>query len=267
MRGSPLHENVTVITGASAGIGRGLALQLADEGAWLALAARDADKLEEVAAQCRQRGTKALVVPTDVTKQSQCAHLVERTIAEYGRIDTLINNAGLSMFARFDEIKDLAVLEEVMQVNYFGSVYCTSYALPHLKATRGRIVGISSLAGKIGMPTRTGYSASKHALVGFYDSLRIECAKEGITVTVVFPGFVSTRIRERALGPDARPLGKSPYSETGLMTVDECARLTVKAIVQRKRELMLGGKLIPWLKLVAPRLLDNIARKAAEKGH
>lgn len=268
MRNSPLFENVIIITGASVGIGRELALQLADKGAWLALAARDANKLEDVAVQCRQRSAKAIFIPTDVTQESQCENLIERTVSEYGRIDTLINNAGLSMFARFDEIQDLKMLEQIMQVNYLGSVYCTFYTLPHLKVTKGRIVGISSMLGKTGAPTRSGYSASKHALAGFYDSLRIECADDGVSVTVIYPGFVSTGIRERALGPDAKPLGKSPFSETGIMTVDTCVRSTIKAIIRRKRELVMTprGKVGLWLKLIAPGLVDNIARKAIEEG-
>jgi short-subunit dehydrogenase len=268
MKKSPLFENVTIITGASLGIGSGLALKLADMGAQLALAARDVKKLEDVAAQCRQRGAKAIAVPTDITKQAQCADLIEHTLKEYGRIDTLINNAGLTMYARFDEIKDLTIFEQIMQVNYLGSVYCTYYALPHLKATKGRIVGISSLLGKTGAPTRIGYSASKHALVGFYDSLRIECARDGVSVTVVFPGFVMTGMRERALGADARPLGKRPSSETGLMPVDKCTQMTVKAITQRKRELVMTmrGKMGQWLKLIMPGLVDNIARRAIEEG-
>jgi short-subunit dehydrogenase len=269
MRKSTLFENVIIITGASVGIGCELALQLASKEAWLALAARNTEKLESVASQCRQRGSKAIVIPTDITKQSQCANLIERTVSEYGRIDTIINNAGLSMFARFDEIQDLKMMEQIMQVNYFGSVYCTFYALPHLKATKGRIVGISSLLGKTGAPTRTGYSASKHAIVGFYDSLRIECAKDEISVTVIYPGFVTTGIREHALGRDAKPIGKSPVSETGIMSVDTCVRLITKAIAQRKRELVMTmqGKMGPWLKLIAPGLIDSKIQKAIEKGH
>ena len=268
MKRPTLAENVVVITGASLGLGRELALQLADQGACLGLAARDADRLEEVAVRCRQRGAKAIVIPTDVSQHSDCARLMERVVSEYGRIDTLVNNAGLSMFARFDELQNLKVMEQLMQVNYFGSVYCTFYALPHLKGTRGRIVGICSLAGKMGLPTRSGYSASKHAVAGFYEALRVECEKDGVSVTVIFPGFVATAIRERALGPDGRPLGRSPYSETGVMTVEKCTRLMVKAIADRKRELVMTirGKVGQWLKLAAPRLVDNLARKAVERG-
>ncbi len=269
MRRTPFRQNVVIITGASSGLGRELALQLADQGAWLSLAARDKDALEDVAEQCRQRGARAIAVPTDVTEDLKCANLIERTVAEYGKIDTLVNNAGVTMAARFDELEDLRVLEKVMQVNYFGSVYCTFHALKHLKATRGRIVCVSSLSGLTGIPTRTGYCASKHAVTGFFESLRTECEKGGLSVTVIFPGFVSTGMRERALGPDGKPSGKSPYSETGMMTTEKCCHLMLKAIAGRKRDLVMTtrGKLGRWLKLVAPGMVDGIAGKAIEQGH
>lgn len=262
------RENVVVITGASSGIGRELAFQLADQGAWLSLAARNADRLEAAAAQCRERGGKALVVPTDVSQQGQCRNLIERTVAEYDRIDTLINNAGITMWARFEEIQDLSLLERIMQVNYLGSLYCTFYALPYLKQTRGRIVGVSSLTGKTGVPTRSGYAASKHAMAGFFDSLRIELADDGVSVTMIYPGFVATEARKRALGPDGKPLGESPVRESEIMTVETCARLIVEAMARRKRELVMTtrGKLGQWMKLIAPGLVDDIARKAIKEG-
>jgi short-subunit dehydrogenase len=265
---SRFGDNVVVVTGASSGIGRALALQLADQGARLALAARNVEQLEQAAAQCRQRGGTALVVPTDVARQDQCKNLIERTVAEYGRIDTLINNAGISMWVRFEELQTLAPLEQIMQVNYFGSVYCTHYALPYLKETRGRIVTISSLAGKTGVPTRSGYAASKHALVGFFETLRVELADCGVSVTLIYPGFVCTEVRKRAFGADGTPLGKSPVQETKVMTAETCARLIVPAIAQRKRELVMTfrGKAGQWLKLIAPRIVDRIARQAIERG-
>ena len=168
MKFPELHENVIIITGASSGIGRELALQLADQGAWLALAARNTERLEEVAAHCRQRAGRALVVATDVAEQAQCEALAARTVAEYGHVDTLINNAGISMQALFDEIQDLAPFEQIIRVNLFGSMYCTYHALPHLKKSAGRIVGVSSIAGKAGVPTRSVYAASKHAMAGFF---------------------------------------------------------------------------------------------------
>jgi short-subunit dehydrogenase len=268
MKNTTLSENVTIITGASEGIGRELALQLADHGAWLSLAARNENKLKDVVNECIQRGTRVIVKPTDVTEENQCKQLIERTIEEYGRIDTLINNAGLSMYSRFDELQDLTIMERIMQVNYLGTVYCTYYALPYLKTTKGRIVGMSSLLGKAGAPTRIGYAASKHATIGFYDSLRIECSKDGVSVTVICPDFVSTGIRERSLGVDANPLGASNIDESHAMTVERCVELTINAMIQRKRELIMSmrGKVGLWLKLIAPKLVDNIARNAIQKG-
>lgn len=262
------RENVVVVTGASDGIGRELALRLAEQGAWLALAARDAARLEAVAAECRARGGRAVAVPTDVAEEAQCRALIDRTVAEYGRVDTLVNNAGISMWARFDEVTDLAPFQRMMQVNYFGALYCTHAALPHLKRTRGRIVGVSSLTGRAGVPTRSGYAATKHAMAGFFDSLRIELADEGVTVTMVYPGFVSTGIRERAYGADGTPLRASPVREAEVMTPGECVRQIVAAMASRRRELImtLRGKVGAWIKLVAPGVVDRIARRAIEQG-
>jgi short-subunit dehydrogenase len=262
------RENVVVVTGASEGIGRELALRLADQGAWLALAARDGARLEAVAAECRARGGRAVAVPTDVADEAQCRALIDRAVAEFGRVDTLVNNAGISMWARFDEVTDLAPFERMMQVNYFGSVYCTHAALPHLKRTRGRIVGVSSLTGRAGVPTRSGYAATKHAMAGFFDSLRIELEDDGITVTMVYPGFVSTAIRAHAFGPDGRPLASSPVRESEVMTPEECARQIVAAMASRRRELImtLRGKVGAWVKLIAPGVVDRIARRAIEQG-
>jgi short-subunit dehydrogenase len=264
------RENVAVITGASAGIGKELALQLADQGAWLVLSARNRDSLEEAAAECRKRGGKALAIAADVGKEKDCKKLIDGAVKEYGRIDTLVCNAGLSMWARFDEMKSPQPFEEIMQVNYMGSVYCIFYALPHLKQSKGRLVGVSSLAGKTGVPTRTGYSASKHAMVGLFDSLRVELAGTGVSVTVIYPGFVATEIRERALGQDGKPLGKgnSPVRESEVMTAEECARIIVRAIGRRQREevMTLRGKIGQWVKLIAPGLVDRIARRAIEEG-
>jgi short-subunit dehydrogenase len=263
-----LAGNVIVITGASKGIGAELALQLAKKGASLALSARDMEALDEVAAKCRATGAKAIVIAADVAKEADCKALIDRTIAEFGRLDTLVNNAGISMWAKFEDIEDMSILERIMQVNYMGAVYCTHYALPHLKASRGRIVGISSLSGKIGVPTRSGYAASKHAMTGFFDSLRIELKPAGVTVTMVYPGFVSTGIRENATGPDGKPILVSPVKEGEVMTVQECGSLTVAAIESRKREVVmtLRGKFGQWLRLLSPEMVDNIALRAIERG-
>jgi short-subunit dehydrogenase len=258
------QDKVIIITGASVGIGAALARELARRGGKLVLAARDAEKLAEVAADC----PGALVVPTDVTDRAACQALIEKTISHFGRLDVLVNNAGRTMWARLDELHDLAIIEDLMRLNYFGAVYCTHAALPHLKQSRGLIVAISSVAGKTGVPTRTGYAASKHAMQGFFDSLRIELADSGVGVTVVCPDFVLSEIHKRAIGPDGRPLGKSPLQQDKIMSAEDCARLTADAMAARKREVLMSrrARLGMWLKLLAPTRLDAIAQKAIQEG-
>lgn len=262
------RENAVILTGASQGIGREMALALARQGAWLTLAARDGAELEAVAELCRQAGGRALAVPTDVADEQQCAALVERAVEAYGRIDTLINNAGISMWALFAEVTDLSIFERLVRINYLGSVYCTWHALPYLRETRGRLVAVASLTGKTGVPTRSGYAASKHAMVGFFDTLRIELAGSGVSVTVACPDFVTSEIRKRAFGADGRPLGDSPVQEGKVMSAETCARLILDGAARRQRELILSGrgKLGLWLKLLAPSLVDRIARKAIARG-
>ncbi len=268
MADEAFRENVVVITGASSGIGRAMALQLAGEGAWLVLAARDAQRLESVAAECRSRGGRALVAPTDVSQESQCRSLIEQTVSAYGRIDTLVNNAGISMWTPFTEMQDLRPFEDIMRVNYFGSVYCTFYALPHLKQTRGRIVAVASLAGKSGIPTRSAYAASKHAMIGFFDTLRIELAGTGVSVTVACPDFVASEIRERAYGADGKPLGKSPVQETKVMTAETCASQIIAGAAARRRELIMStrGKILLPFKFLLPSLVDRMAARAIRQG-
>ncbi|MCP3956397.1 MAG: SDR family oxidoreductase [bacterium] len=268
MSDQAFRDNVVLLTGASSGIGEELALQLASQGARLTLAARRRERLEQVAAGCRERGGTAQVVETDVGVEDDCRRLVDACVAEHSRIDTLINNAGRTMWSLFEELETLRPFEEIMRVNYFGSVYCTYYALPHLAETGGRIVGVSSLTGKTGVPTRSGYAASKHAMAGFFDSLRIELADSGVSVTMAYPDFVATETRQRALGPDGEPIGESPVHEGEIMTAGECARRIIAGAARRKRELIMStrGKLGLWLKLLAPGLIDRIARRAIDRG-
>lgn len=268
MANPTFNENVIVLTGASSGIGREMAYQLSAEGAWLVLAARDEARLNAVAEKCRASGGRAIVVQTDVSQQDQCKQLIKSTIAEFGRIDTLINNAGFSMWALFEDLQSLEPLERIMQTNYFGSVYCTHYALPYLKQTRGRLVAVSSLTGKAGVPTRSGYAASKHAMVGFFDSLRVELMGSGVTVTIIYPDFVASETRLRALGADGQPLGRSPVQEDKIMTAERCAQLSIQAIANRKRESLQTprAKIGQWIKLIAPSLVDRIALNAIQRG-
>jgi short-subunit dehydrogenase len=263
-----MKELVVVITGASKGIGAELARQLAAKGAKLALAARNEAELTAVAEDCRKRGaTGVITVKCDVAVEHDCQTLVTGALLAFGRIDVLVNNAGMSMWARFEEIQDHAVLDRIMRVNYMGAVFCTAHALPHLRETRGRIVGVASLAGMVGVPTRTGYSASKHAMRGFFDSLRIELADSGVSVTMIYPGFVSTGIRENATGPDGKPILVDPVKAGEVMSVEDCVHRIVRAIEGREREVVMTarGKIGLWLKLIAPSLVDRIARRAVEE--
>jgi short-subunit dehydrogenase len=262
------HENVSIITGASSGIGHELARQLASQGAWLSLAARRVEKLDGLAEECRELGGRALVIPTDVAEEEHCQTLVQRTVDEYGRVDTLFNNAGITIWARFDEMQVLFPFERVMQVNYLGSLYCTYYALPHLKKSQGRIVAVSSMAGKTGVPFRSGYSASKFAMAGFFETLRIELADSGVSVTMIFPDFVQTETRLRAFGPDGRPLERSPVREGQVMQVQEAAEIILEAAAKRKRDKIMSrrGQLGMWLKPFFPGLVDRIAKRAVDRG-
>jgi short-subunit dehydrogenase len=258
-----------VLTGASSGIGRELARQLASERARLVLAARDAGELERVAAECRAAGAECHVVPTDVAELEACRALVERAVAALGGIDVLLLSAGQDMWARLDELTDLAVIERLMRVNYLGCAWPTAYALPHLKASRGRIVVVSSLTGLTGVPTRTAYCATKHALHGFFDALRIELRRTGVTVTLACPDFVLSEMHRRALGPDGRPLGVSPMQEAKIMTAESAARKILAAARARRRMtvLSLRGKLgLPFRSVLAP-LFDRIAEKSIARGH
>jgi short-subunit dehydrogenase len=265
----PLAQSRIVLTGASEGIGRALALQLAAHGARLVLAARDVARLEAVAAECRAAGGVAVAVPTDVADPAACRHLIERTLQEVGGIDVLVHNAGITMWSRFDALTDLSVLERVMRVNYLSVAEITHHALPALRESRGLIVGVASIAGLTGVPERTGYAASKHALIGFCDSLRIELAGSGVDVTVIAPDFVVSQIHKRAAGADGRPLGQTPMQESRIMTAEECAARIVRAIERRERLVVMSlrGRVGRWLKLIAPRLIDRIAARAIRQRH
>ena len=260
--------DAVLITGASAGIGEALALQLAARGCRLALAARTEADLNRVAEACRVFGAEALAVPTDVAVEAKCRAFVAVAAERFGRLDALVNNAGISMWARFDDLDDLDGMRRIMDVNYFGAVACTHAALPFLKQSRGRIVNVASLTGKTGVPTRSGYAASKHAMAGFFDSLRIELAGSGVSVTTAFPGFVATGVRRHAVGPDGQPLGESPIQEDRVMPPETCARLILEAADKRKREVVMTakGKIGVWARLFAPGLVDRLAARAIATG-
>jgi short-subunit dehydrogenase len=264
-----MKDRRIILTGASEGIGRALALALAGRGARLALAARDRERLETLAQECRARGGEAVAVPTDVTNQQDLEWLVAETVKTWGGIDAVVHNAGITMWSRFDALEDFTIFERLMEVNYLAPVRLTSLTLPHLVQSRGLIVAIASLAGLTGVPERSGYAASKHAMIGFFDSLRIELAGSGVDVSVIAPDFVVSEIHKRAIGPDGEPLGDSPMVQLKIMTAEECAARIVRAMEKRQRLLLMStrGKLGRWLKLLAPSFIDRIAAKAIRQRH
>jgi short-subunit dehydrogenase len=260
-------KTVILITGASEGIGAEMARQWAARGrsnVALVLAARSVDKLEAVATQCRANGSHVLVQRCDVGVQADCVGLIDAAVKAHGRIDTLVNNAGMSAQALLSEVSDLSWYEALMRVNYWGSVWCTHAALPHLKSAQGRIVAVSSLAGLVGVPGRTAYCATKFAMTGFFEALRVELADAGVSVTIAYPGVVATEIRYRGYNAAGQAAGQSGLDERGAMSVETCARLIVEGSEARKRDVVMTakGKLGRWLKLLVPGLVDTLALKA-----
>lgn len=263
---------IVVITGASDGIGAEMARQLAAQHGTLVvlvLAARDESRLAQVAAQCAALGAQALVVKTDVSIESDCRRLIALSAERFGHIDALINNAGISAQALFADVKaaDLAWYEQLMRINLWGSVWCTHAALPWLRQSRGSIVAVSSLAGLVGVPGRTAYSASKFAMAGFFEALRAELKVAGVSVTTAYPGVVATSIRQHGLNAAGVAAGFSGLREEGAMSVEECAFLILQGMEQRRREVVMTakGRLGRWLKLIAPGRVEAIVLAALKE--
>jgi len=269
-----MNLHVTLLTGASDGIGAELARQLARPGPCsqgrpvaLVLAARRIENLQAVARECEALGAQVWVRPTDVSDEAQCRGLIADTLARFGRIDTLVNNAGMSAHAELAEVADMAWYEDLMRLNLWGSAWCTHAALPHLKASRGLIVAVSSLAGLVGVPGRTAYAATKFAMNGFFESLRVELLPFGAGVTIAYPGVVATEIRRRGYNAHGQAAGKSGLDEAGAMPVETCAALIVRGMARRQRDVVMSfkGKLGRWMKLLAPSLVDRMALAALQK--
>jgi NAD(P)-dependent dehydrogenase (short-subunit alcohol dehydrogenase family) len=242
----PLRDKVALITGGSSGIGRGTALRLAGFGTRVVVAARQKDALEQVAAEAAAQGGNVLTVPTDVTDAEQCRRAVEAAVERFGRLDVLVCSAGLSMRTYFAD-SDLAAMERVMRVNFFGTLYMTYHALPHVKRTRGSLVAISSLTGRRGIPSYALYGASKFAVQGLYDALRLELRPDGVHVGVVSPGFVDTPLRERVLGPDGQPWATPPDPPFRIWPVEKCVDRVVRLIVKRRKQALLPAFVGPLL--------------------
>jgi short-subunit dehydrogenase len=255
-----VNDKTVIITGASSGIGLACAYAFHKKGAKIVMAARNYDVIKGIESEFNSlRKNSALAVKTDVTVESECKNLIDKTVETFGSIDVLINNAGLSMRANFLDV-NLITLKRLMDVNFWGTVFCTKYALPYLIENKGSLAGISSVAGLHGLPGRTGYSASKYAMQGFMDTVRIENLKKGLHVMVVIPGFVATNVRNTALVADGSAQGESPRAEEKMMTPKELADKIVRGIEKRKRNLVTSyeGKLTPLMKLVCPSLLDKL---------
>lgn len=261
---------VVIITGASSGIGLASAKEFASKGDCVVLAARNIAKLKSTVTVLQnlhgeevrlgdKMVPKFLAVETDVVKEEDCRNLIARTVEVYGRIDVLVNNAGISMRAMFKDL-DLSVIKNLMDVNFWGTVYCTKYALPYLLETKGSVVGVISIAGFKGLPARTGYSSSKFAIYGFLDTLRVEHLHDGLHVMIFAPGFTASNIRFTALTADGSAQGETPRDEGKMMSAEEVAARLVKGVYKRKAQIILTpiGKLTVWLNKFFPRLVDRL---------
>jgi short-subunit dehydrogenase len=262
-----LNDKVAIITGASSGIGKSLAVEFAKRGCSLVLAARQYVTLCEITQSLEQQyNIKAVAVQCDVSTEEDCDHLVKQALITFGKIDILVNNAGISMRALFKDV-DLNVLKSVMDVNFWGTVYCTKYALPEILKTKGSIVGVSSIAGYKGLPGRTGYSASKFAMNGFLDALRVENLHTGIHVMTACPGFTASNIRNTALAADGTQQGESTLEEDKMMTSDEVAKIIADGVENKERTLIMTGqgKLTVFLNKFVPGLLDKLVYNTIAK--
>lgn len=253
-----MQNKVIIITGASSGIGKALAEKYASEGWNLVLAARRISLLKEL--EKKFKNTEVLSVETDVTKELDCKNLIDSAVSKFGRIDVLINNAGISMRASIEDV-EMDVLRKLMDVNYWGTVYCSKFALPHLLKQRGSLVGVISVGGYIGLPGRTGYSASKFAVRGFLDTVRVEYLKAGLHVLVAAPGFTTSEIRKHALVANGSQQGHTPRNENRMMSAEDCANRIYKAIKRRQRKIIISlfdGKMVVLIAKLWAWIIDQI---------
>ncbi|HVZ55450.1 MAG TPA: SDR family oxidoreductase [Chitinophagaceae bacterium] len=254
------QDKVVVVTGGTDGIGRALVDSLLDRGAVVATCARNHDKLYQL--QTSRPSAQLYTMVADVSSENECRRFIEMTIKMFGGIDILINNAGISMRALLQDAPT-NVIRQVMEVNFFGTVYCTKYALDSIRARKGTIVGVSSVAGFRGLPGRTGYNASKFAMQGFLESLRTELLGTGVHVMWVCPGFTASNIRQAALTASGTAQGYSTLHEGNLMTAEECAAITLRAIRKRRRTLVytIADKRTIWINKLLPGLADRLVHR------
>lgn len=261
-----MQNKVIIITGASSGIGKALAYEFGRQGAKVVITGRNEATLREVAQDLASQNIQNRAIVADVAIETDCEKVVAEALATFGQIDVLINNAGISMRALFAEA-DVEVIKQVMDINFYGTVYMTKYALASLIATKGSIVGVSSIAGYRGLPGRTGYSASKFAMQGFLEALRTELLPQKVHVLVACPGFTQSNIRKVALNKDGNAQGESPRDEAAMMTSEQVASYIYKAVKKRKRDLVLTrqGKLTVFLNKWFPAFMDKMVFKTMAK--
>lgn len=248
---------VVIVTGASSGIGESISREFSSIGSKVVLAARSEEKLSRIVEEINAENGDSFFVKTDVTSEEECRRLIFKTVEKYGGIDILVNNAGVSMRAAFKDV-DLKVLHRLMDVNFWGTVYCTKYALPYLVESKGSLIGVSSVAGFHGLPGRTGYSASKFAMHGFLETVRIENLKKGLHVMIIAPGFTTTDIRKHALLANGEEQGESPRDEHKLMPPEYVAKWVIKGIRKKKRNKLLTweGRLTALFQRIVPTFVD-----------
>ncbi len=254
-----MQNKVVIITGASSGIGKALAYEFARKGSKIVMGARNYEALTEIATDIKNNGGNVVFAQTDVSVEADCKNLIQTAIDQYGKIDILINNAGISMRALFENT-DLDVIKKLMDVNFWGAVFCTKYALPHIIKQKGSVVAVSSVAGIKGLPARTGYSASKFAMDGFMESLRVENLRNDLHVLIAYPGFTASNIRNTSLSADGSQQGESPRNEDNMMTAEAVANHIYKAIAKRKNKIILTtqGKTLNAINKFFPDILDRM---------
>ena len=258
MRKYTFKGKIIIVTGASSGIGEALSREFAKNGGKVILAARGEQKLTLIANELTEKGYEVFTCVTDVSRETECENLIKTTVEKYGRIDILVNNAGISMKALFHNA-NISVIRKLMDVNFWGTVYCTRYALPHIIESKGSLVSVSSVAGFHGLPSRSGYSASKFAINGLMESVRIENLKSGLHVMVAAPGFTASAIRQNALLADGIEHGESAVDESRFMSAERVARLILNGIRKRKRNMILSmeGRLTALLQRIVPGIVDR----------
>ena len=254
-----MKDKVVLITGGTSGIGKALAVAFGQDGAQVVITGRQEQNLQSTAQELDQLNIKHLAIKADVSLEADCERMVLETVRTFGKLDILINNAGISMRALFEDL-DLAVIRRIMDINFFGTVYATKHALPHIIKNKGSIIGISSVAGYRGLPARTGYSASKFAMHGFLESLRTELLHKGVHVMIACPGFTASNIRNTALAANGQMQGESPLDESKIMSAEAVAEQILKATKKRQRDIVMTpiGKLTVFLNKWLPSFTDKL---------